>query len=106
MEEEEVKEKETTEEKVEAEAKIEEETTLQILVEGAAIKIRTKAKETTNKVEKFKHMDKGMINPNSNVITVRSMGTMPINVGRNGVTWVLDPMLILQKKTLAKRTCF
>ena len=82
LEEEEVKAEEATEEKEDAEAKIEEEeTTLQ--VEGTTIKIRTKAKAVANKVDKIKHMDKGMINPKSNVITVKSMTIMPTDVGRN-----------------------
>ena len=67
-------------------------------MEEAAIKIRTKAKAIASKVDKIKHMDKGMINPKSNVITVRSMAIMPMNVGRNRVTWVIDPVLILLKK--------
>ena len=103
LEEEEVKAEETTEEKEGAEAKTEEEEiALQMLVEGATIKIRTKAKATASKVDKIKHMDKGMINPKSNVITVRSMG---MNVGKNRVTWAIDPMLILQKKKRTRRMC-
>ena len=98
LEEEEVKADQTTEQKVEEEARTEEETTLQVQVEGAATKIRIKAKATANKVEKIKHMDKGMINPKSNVITVGSMGIMPMNVGRTRVTWVIDPVLILLNK--------
>ena len=62
--EEEVKVDQTIEEKEEVEAKTEEEETgLQMKMEGAAIKIRTKTKAVANKVEKIKHMDKGMINP-------------------------------------------
>ena len=95
LEEEEVKAEETIEEKEEVESKTEEEeTTLQIKMEGAVIKIRTKAKEAANKEDKVKHMDKGMINPKSNVITVRIMAIMPMNVGRNRVTWVIDSVLI------------
>ena len=75
-------------------------------MEGAAIKIKTKAKVTTSKVEKIKHMDKGMINPKSNVITIRSMGIMPISVGRNIVTWAIDPVLILQNKISVKISYF
>jgi len=33
-----------------------------------------------------KLMDKGMTNPKSNVIIVRNMGTMPMNVGKSKVT--------------------
>ena len=107
MEEEEVNAEETIEEKEEAEAKTEEEeTTLKILMEGAAIKIRTKAKAVASKVEKIKHVDKGMINLKSNVITVRSMAIMPMNIGRNIVTWVIDRLLILLRKISVKRSCF
>ena len=99
LEEEEVKEKETTEEKEEAEAKTEEEEiALQILMEGASTKIRTKVKAVASKVDKIKHMDEGMKNPKSNVITVGSMGIMSMNVGRNKVTWVIDLMLTSLKK--------
>ena len=87
LEEEEVKADQTIEKKVEAEAKIEDgETTMQLQVEGETIKVRIKAKATTNKVDKIKHMDKGMINPKSNFITVISMAIMLMNVGRNRVT--------------------
>ena len=103
LEEENVKAEETIEEKEEAETKIEEEEkALQILMEGAPIK----AKATTNKVDKINYMDKGMINPKSNVITVRSMAIMPLNVGKNKVTWVVDPVLILLKKISFKRFFF
>ena len=70
------------------------------------MKIRTKAKATTSNVDKIKHMDKGMVNPKSNVITVRSMGIMPINVGINRVTWVIDPVLTLLRKISVKKSCF
>ena len=84
LEEEEVKAKGNVEAKEEVEAKTEEEeTTLQILMERATIKIRTKAKEAISKEDKIKQMDKGMINPKSNVITIISMAIMPINLGRN-----------------------
>ena len=73
---------------------------------GAAIKIITKAKATASKVEKIKHMDKGMINPKSNVITVKNMAIMPMNVGRNRVTWVIDPVLILLRKISVKKNYF
>ena len=107
LEEEEVKAYQNIEEEVEVEAITdEEETTLQVQVEGVATKIRTKARETTKKVGKIKYMDKGMINTMSNVITVRSMGTMPMNVERNRVTWVIDPVLTLLKKLKVKKICF
>ena len=75
-------------------------------MEVAAIKIKTKAKAATSKVEKIKHMDKHMINPKSNVITIRSIVIMPMNVGRNRVTWVIDPMLTLLKEISVKRIYF
>ena len=107
LEEEEVKVEETTEEKEETKSKIEEEeTTLQAQVEGAEIKIRTKAKATASMVEKIKHMDKGMKNPKSNVITVKKMAIMPMNVGRNRVTWVVDPVLTSLNKISVKKNCF
>ena len=99
LEEEEVKAEQTRKEKEEVESKIEdEETTLEIQVEGVATKIRTKAKAATNKVEKIKQMDKGTINHKPNVITVRSMVIMPMNVGRNRMTWVIDPVPTLLKR--------
>ena len=70
----------------EAEAKIEvEETVQQMLKEEAAIQIRTKAKATTNKVDNIMLKDKGMKNPMSNVTTVKNMGIMQMNVGRNNM---------------------
>ena len=62
------------------ESKIEADIILQAQAEGAAI--RTKMKVQTNS----KLMDKGMTNPKSNVIIVRNMGTMPMNVGENKLT--------------------
>ena len=75
----EVKEDQTTEEEEEAHTKVEE-ATLQVQVEGAATQIKAKAQA------RVKHKDKGMINPKSNVIIVKSMGTMQINVERNKMT--------------------
>ena len=51
-------------------------------------------------------MDKGMKNPMSNVITVKNMGIMPMNVGRNRMTWVIDPVSILLEKISGKISCF
>eukprot|EP00253_Pinus_taeda_P027522 PITA_27522 len=62
------------------EAKTEADIILQAQAEGAAI--RTKMKVQANS----KLMDKGMTNPKSNVIIVRNMGTMPMNVGKNKMT--------------------
>ena len=73
-----VKAEQTTKE--EAEAKTEEETALQACVEGATIRTRMKAQANINL------MDKGMINPKSNVIIARNMGTMPMNVGKIKMT--------------------
>ena len=66
--------------KVVEEAKTEANIILQAQAEGAAI--RTKMKVQANN----KLMDKGMTNPKSNVIIVRNMGTMPMNVGKNKMT--------------------
>eukprot|EP00253_Pinus_taeda_P022594 PITA_22594 len=62
------------------EAKTEADIILQAQSEGAAI--RTKMKVQANS----KLMDKGMTNPKSNVIIVRNMGTMQMNVGKNKMT--------------------
>ena len=70
----EVKEEQTREEEVEA--KTEEETALEVRVEGETIKTRVKAQANS------KLMDKGMINPKSNVIIARNMGITPMNVGK------------------------
>ena len=53
-----------------------EEAALQAQVEGAAIRIKVKAQANT------KHKEKGMINPKFNVIIVKSMGMMQMNVER------------------------
>lgn len=74
----EVKAEQTTEK--EAETKIEEETALQVRVEGATIRTRMKAQAN------IKLMDKGMINPKSNVIIARNIGTMLMNVGKIKMT--------------------
>ena len=66
--------------KGEAEAKTEAETTLQVRVEGAIMRTRMKAQAN------IKLMDKGMINPKSNFIIARNMGTMPMNVGKRKMT--------------------
>lgn len=69
----------------EEEAHIEvEEATLQAQVEEAAIKIWVKAQA------KIKHKVRGMINLKSNVITVRSMFIMKINVERSNMTLVTN----------------
>eukprot|EP00253_Pinus_taeda_P021236 PITA_21236 len=78
----------STKEKAEAEkitevveeAKIEADIILQAQAEGAAIRTKMKVQA------KSKLMDKGMKNPKSNVIIVRNMGTMPMNVGKNKMT--------------------
>ena len=62
------------------EAKTEADIILQAQAEGAAIRTKMKVQENS------KLMDKGMTNPKSNVIIVRNMGTMPINVGKNKMT--------------------
>ena len=84
LEEEEVKEEETEEE--EAEARTEEEGTAhQMHKEEAAIQIRTKVKAAASKENNIMLKDKGMINPMFNAIIVKSMGTMPVYVGRNNM---------------------
>ena len=75
-------------------------------MEGATIKIRTKAKAAASKVDKIKHIDKGTINPKSNVIIVKNMAIMPMNVGRNIVTWVIDPVLTSLKRISVKKNFF
>ena len=84
LEEEEIKAEEAREE--EAEAKTEVEETVQQMLKGeATIQIRTKAKETANKEDNIMLKDKGMKNPMSNVIIVKNMGIMPVNVGRSSM---------------------
>ena len=63
-----------------------EETALQAQAEGATSRIKVKAQD------RVKHKDKGMINPKSNVIIVKSMGIIPMNVERNKMIWVIDPV--------------
>src|SRR5271168_4485550 len=84
LEEEEVKAEETREEEAEAITEVEG-TVQQMLKEEAAIQIRTKAKAATNKENNIMLKDKGMKNPMSNVIIVKNMGTMPVNVGRSSM---------------------
>ena len=105
LEEEEVKAEETREEEVEAKTEVEE-IVQQMLKEGAAIKIRTKAKEAARKVDNNMLMDKGMINPMFSVIIVKNMGIMQMNVGRSSMIWVIDPVQISLVKILAKINCF
>ena len=68
-----------TEEKEESHRQVEE-TALQAQVEGATTRIKVKAQARLN------HMEKSMINPKSNVIIVKIMGIMPMNVERNKMT--------------------
>jgi len=56
-----------------------ERTVNKMLKEEASIQIRTKFKPAANKE------DKAMKNPMSNVIIVKNMGIMPMNVGRNNI---------------------
>ena len=103
LEEEEVKVEEIIEENLEAEAKTEvEETVQKMLKEGAAIKIRTKAKVAASKGDRNMPMDKGMINPMFNVIIVKNMGIMQMNVGRNNMIWVIEQMQISLEKIPTK----
>ena len=83
LEEEEVNEKQEEE----TEAKIEEEeTTLHILMEGAVVRIKAKAKAAATKVDNNRLMDKGMTNPMSSVIIAKNMGIMPMSVGKRKMT--------------------
>ena len=84
MEEEEVKAEETREEEAKARTEVEG-TVLQMLKEEATIQIRTKVKEVANKVDNIMLKDKGMKNPMSNVIIVKNMGTMQMNVGKSNM---------------------
>jgi len=84
LEEEEVKAEETREEEAEVRTEVEG-TAQQMLKEEATIQIRTKAKAAANKEDNIILKDKGMKNPMSNVITVKNMGIMPMNVGRSSM---------------------
>ena len=84
MEEEEVKADETREKESEAKTKVEG-IVQQMLKEEAKIQIRTKAKVAINKVDNIMLKDKGMKNPMSNVIIVKNMGIMPMNIGRSSM---------------------
>ena len=105
LEEEEVKAEETREEEAEAKTEVEE-IVQKMLKEGAAIQIRTKAKAAASKVHTNMPMDKGMINPMSNVIIVKNMGIMQMNVGRSSMIWVIEQMQISLEKISAKINCF
>ena len=80
LEEEEVKAEETREEETEVEGTVQ-----QMLKEGAAIQIRTKAKAAAKIVDNIMLKDKGMKNPMSNIIIVKNMGIMKMNVGRGSM---------------------
>jgi len=71
------------EEEEEADMEVEEEA-LQAQAEEAIIKIQVKAQA------KIKHKVRGMINLKFNVITVRSMVIMKMNVERNNMTLVTN----------------
>ena len=66
------------EEEEEAQTEVEE-VALQAQVEGVAINIQVKAQA------KIKHKVRGMINPKFNVIIVRSMDIMLMNIERNNM---------------------
>jgi len=84
LEEEEVKAEETREEEAEVKTEVEG-IAQQILKEEATIQIRTKAKATANKEDNIMLKEKGMKNAMSNVITVKNMGIMQMNVGRSNM---------------------
>ena len=77
-----------------------------MLKEGVEIKIRTKAKVATSKVDNNMLMEKGMTNPMSSVIIVKNMGIMQMNVGRSRMIWVIDPVQTSLEKISAKINCF
>ena len=56
-----------------------------MLKEEVATQIRTKVNAAANKEDNIMLKDKGMKNPMSNVITVKNMGIMPMNVGRSSM---------------------
>ena len=80
LDEEEVKAKETREEEAESKTEVEEKIQ-QMLKEGAAIQISITAK-AASKVDSRMIKDKGMTNPMSNVIIVKNMVIMLMNVER------------------------
>jgi len=79
----EVEEDDMLEEEEEAHTEVDE-ATLQAQVEGEAMKIQVKAQA------KIKNKVRGMINLKSNVITIRSMVIMKMNVERSNVTLVTN----------------
>ena len=103
--EEEGKAEETKEEEAEAKTEVEE-TVSRMLKEGAAIQISIKAKVAASRVVSRMLKDKGMINPMSNVIIVKNMDIMKINVGRSKIIWVIDPVQISLEKISANINCF
>ena len=84
LEEEEVKAEETREEDAEAKPEVEGRVE-QMLKEEATIQIKTKAKVAVKKVDNIMLKDKGMKNPMSNVIIVKNMGIMQMNVGKSSM---------------------
>ena len=105
MEEEEVKAEETREEEAEAKTEVEE-TVQQMLKEGAAIQISTKANVAASNMVNNMLKDKGMINPMSNVIIVKNISIMKMNVGRHNMIWVIELVQISLEKISAKINCF
>ena len=83
----EVEEYQIIEEEEEAHTEVEE-AALQAQMEGATIKIKVKAQA------KIKHKVKGMINLKFNVIIVRSMVIMQINVERSNMACVANQVKI------------
>ena len=78
-EEEEGKAEETKEEEAEAKTEVDG-TTLHIHMEGAIVKVTAIAKAVASRVVSRMLKDKGMINPMSNVIIVKNMVIMLMNV--------------------------
>ena len=75
-------------------------------VEGETIKIRTKAKAAASKEEKIKHMDKGMINPKSNVITIKNYGHYANECRKKHSDMGNRPSANLTKKNISQENFF
>ena len=59
---------------------------LHILMEGATIRIKAKAKAAASEVDNNMLMDKDMTNPTSSVIIAKNMGIMTMSVGKRNMT--------------------
>lgn len=59
----------------------------------------------SNKVDNIMFKDKAMKNPMSNVIIVKNMGTVQMNVGRSSMILVIDLVQISIEKISVKKMC-